>query len=151
MTMNRKTAKIDYRMKILVAEDFATMRKIMCCSLKEMGFTQVFEAEDGLSAWEIIRREDLGLVVTDWHMPRMGGLELLQKIRALPRTRSLPVLMITIEEHRDYLIAAVQAGVDNYLIKPFTPEVLKEKIEQIFSRVGAGGKFRQARARKASG
>jgi len=149
--MSQKTRKMDYRMKILVVEDFATMRQILCHSLREIGFTDVLEAEDGLSAWEIIRRQDLGLVVTDWHMPRMDGLELLQRIRAHPRTRSLPVLMITIDDLQDYVIAAAKAGVDSYLVKPFTPQDLKEKIEQIFSQVRTDGKSRRVRTKKGPG
>jgi two-component system chemotaxis response regulator CheY len=142
---------MDYHMKVLVAQDFPTMRQILRHSLQEMGFTDVLEAEDGLSAWEIICQEDIGLVVTDWHMPRMSGLELLRKIRAHPRTRSLPVLMITIEDLQDYVIAAAKAGVDDYLVKPFTRQVLQEKVEQIFSRIRTDGKRRRVRTKKAPG
>jgi two-component system chemotaxis response regulator CheY len=139
---------MDFQMTILVAEDFATMRQILCNCLRTIGFHNILEAENGLRAWEIIEREPIGLVVTDWHMPKMGGLELLQRIRGNPLTASLPVLMVTIENLKDNVIAAVQAGVNYYLAKPFTTDDLREKIELIFDRIkvdrpgdpGVGGK-----------
>jgi two-component system chemotaxis response regulator CheY len=126
---------MDFQMTVLVAEDFATMRRILCNCLRAMGFRSILEAEDGLRAWEIIERVPIGLVVTDCYMPKMGGLELLQRIRGNPQTASLPVLMVTMEDLKDNIIAAVQAGVNHYLVKPFTTDDLREKIELIFDRI----------------
>jgi len=126
---------IDFRMKVLVADDFATMRKILRNILKQIGFDRIVEAEDGQVAIEVLRNENIGLVVTDWNMPNMTGLELLQKIRTDPKTANLPVLMVTAEGLKDNVLAAVKAGVNNYVVKPFTAEVLQEKIEQIFKKL----------------
>lgn len=126
---------IDYRMKVLVADDFATMRKIVRNILKQIGFDDIVEAEDGQAAIQVLRNEDVGLVVTDWNMPNMTGLELLQKIRNDPKTANLPVLMVTAEGLKENVVAAVKAGVNNYVVKPFTAEVLQEKIEQIFKKL----------------
>lgn len=126
---------IDYRMKVLVADDFATMRKIVRNILKQIGFDDIVEAEDGQAAIQVLRNENIGLVVTDWNMPNMTGLELLQKIRNDPKIAHLPVLMVTAEGLKENVIAAVKAGVNNYVVKPFTAEVLQEKIEQIFKKL----------------
>ncbi len=128
---------MDFQMTVLVAEDYGTMRQILCHSLREIGFKNVLEAEYGLDALKVIQGEDIGLVVTDWHMPQMGGLELLKRIRGNPATASLPVLMVTIEESKDCVIAALKAGVNHYLVKPFTAADLKEKIELIFHKIKA--------------
>jgi len=126
---------IDFRMKVLVADDFATMRKIVRNILKQIGFDNIVEAEDGQMALQVLRNENIGLVVTDWNMPNMTGFELLQKIRTDPKTANLPVLMVTAEGLKDNVLAAVKAGVNNYVVKPFTAEVLQEKIEQIFKKL----------------
>jgi two-component system chemotaxis response regulator CheY len=126
---------IDFRMKVLVADDFATMRKIVRNILKQIGFDDIVEAEDGQAAMQVLRNEDIGLVVTDWNMPNMNGLELLQKIRTNPKTANLPVLMVTAEGLKDNVVTAVKAGVNNYVVKPFTAEVLQEKLEQIFKKL----------------
>lgn len=126
---------IDFRMKVLVADDFATMRKILRNILKQIGFDHIVEAEDGQVAIEVLRNENIGLVVTDWNMPNMTGLELLEKIRSDPKTAHLPVLMVTAEGLKDNVVAAVKAGVNNYVVKPFTAEILQEKIEQIFKKL----------------
>ncbi len=130
---------MDFHMTVLVAEDFATMRKIICRHLKQMGFTKLLEAEDGLAALELIEPGKVGLVVTDWNMPRMGGLELVRRIRNNPATAALPVLMVTIEDLKEYVIAAVKAGVNHYIVKPFTLEELREQIEMILARIEAAG------------
>jgi len=127
---------IDFRMKVLVADDFATMRKIVRNILKQIGFDDIVEAEDGQAAMQVLRNENIGLVVTDWNMPNMSGLELLQKIRTNPKTANLPVLMVTAEGLKENVVAAVKAGVNNYVVKPFTAEVLQEKLEQIFKKLG---------------
>jgi two-component system chemotaxis response regulator CheY len=126
---------IDYHMKVLVADDFATMRKIVRNILKQIGFDNIVEAEDGQAAIQVLKAENIGLVVTDWNMPNMTGLELLQKIRSDPKTANLPVLMVTAEGLKENVVAAVKAGVNNYVVKPFTAEVLQEKIEQIFKKL----------------
>jgi two-component system chemotaxis response regulator CheY len=126
---------IDFRMKVLVADDFATMRKIVRNILKQIGFDNIVEAEDGQAAVQVLRNENIGLVVTDWNMPNMSGLELLEKIRSDPKTAHLPVLMVTAEGLKENVVVAVKAGVNNYVVKPFTAEILQEKIEQIFKKL----------------
>lgn len=126
---------IDFRLKVLVADDFATMRKIVRNILKQIGFDDIVEAEDGQAALQILRSENIGLVVTDWNMPNMSGLELLQKIRNDPKTANLPVMMVTAEGLKENVVTAVKAGVNNYVVKPFTAEVLQEKLEQIFKKL----------------
>ena len=125
---------IDYRMKVLVVDDFATMRKIVRNILKQIGFEDITEAEDGNAALRVIKSEPIGLVVTDWNMPNMSGLDLLKEIRSNSQTASLPVLMVTAEGLKENVMEAVKAGVNNYVVKPFTAEVLQEKIETIFKK-----------------
>lgn len=125
---------IDFRMKVLVVDDFATMRKIVRNILKQIGFEDITEAEDGSAALRVIKNEPIGLVVTDWNMPNMSGLDLLREIRQNPETARLPVLMVTAEGLKENVMDAVKAGVNNYVVKPFTAEVLQEKIETIFKR-----------------
>jgi len=125
---------VDYRMKVLVVDDFATMRKILRNILKQIGFEDIAEAEDGNVALRVIKSEPVGLVVTDWNMPNMSGLDLLREIRGNPQTAKLPVLMVTAEGLKENVMDAVKAGVSNYVVKPFTAEVLQEKIETIFKR-----------------
>ena len=126
---------IDLSLKVLVADDFATMRKIVRNILKQIGFDDIVEAEDGQAALQVLKNENIGLVVTDWNMPNMNGLELLEKIRTDPKTAKLPVLMVTAEGLKENVVAAVKAGVNNYVVKPFTAEVLQEKLEQIFKKL----------------
>ncbi|MBW1991607.1 MAG: chemotaxis response regulator CheY [Deltaproteobacteria bacterium] len=130
---------IDFSMKVLVVDDFATMRKIIRNVLKQIGFENIAEAEDGAAALQIIGQEKVGLVVTDWNMPNMDGLELLKNIRRNPGSAHLPVLMVTAEGMKDNVLEAVKAGVSNYVVKPFTAEVLQEKIEAIFRKLAAQG------------
>ena len=122
-------------MKILVVDDFSTMRRIVKNLLRDLGFTNTHEADDGSTAWPMLQSGDYDFVVTDWNMPGMTGIELLQKIRADERLKSVPVLMVTAEAKRDQIVAAAQAGVNGYVVKPFTAAALKEKIEKIFERV----------------
>jgi len=123
-------------MKILVVDDFSTMRRIVKNLLRDLGFTNTHEADDGSTAWPMLQNGDYDFVVTDWNMPGMSGIELLHKIRADERLKSVPVLMVTAEAKRDQIVAAAQAGVNGYVVKPFTAAALKEKIEKIFERVG---------------
>ncbi len=122
-------------MKILVVDDFSTMRRIVKNLLRDLGFTNTHEADDGTTAWPMLQSGAYDFVVTDWNMPGMTGIELLQKIRTDDRLKTIPVLMVTAEAKRDQIVAAAQAGVNGYVVKPFTAAALKEKIEKIFERV----------------
>ncbi len=133
--------RLDKNMKILVVDDFSTMRRIVRNLLVELGFSNplIQEADDGESAIAILRNLPFDLVVTDWNMPNMTGIELLRAIRAEPALKGLPVLMVTAENNRDQIIAAAQAGVNGYIVKPFTAITLKEKLTKIFERIAASG------------
>ncbi len=126
-------------MKILVVDDFSTMRRIVRNLLVELGFTNTLiqEAEDGNAALMMLRAQPFDLVVTDWNMPNMTGIELLRAIRADAALKSMPVLMVTAENNRDQIIAAAQSGVNGYVVKPFTAVTLKEKLDKIFERLAA--------------
>ncbi|HUW52696.1 MAG TPA: chemotaxis response regulator CheY [Rhodanobacter sp.] len=132
---------MDKNMKILVVDDFSTMRRIVRNLLVELGFSNplIQEADDGQNAIEMLRKTPVDLVVTDWNMPNMTGIELLRAIRAEPALKGLPVLMVTAENNRDQIIAAAQAGVNGYIVKPFTAITLQEKINKIFERIAASG------------
>jgi len=123
-------------MKFLVVDDFSTMRRIVRNLLKELGFTNVDEAEDGQIALQKLNSLPFDFVVTDWNMPNMDGLTLLQNIRATPSLKHLPVLMITAEAKKENIIAAAQAGASGYIVKPFTAATLSEKLEKIFEKMG---------------
>ncbi len=118
--------------RFLVVDDFSTMRRILCNLLKELGFMNVHEAEDGADALAKLRAERFDFVVTDWNMPNMSGIELLQAIRADAKLKHLPVLMVTAEAKRDNIIMAAQAGANGYVVKPFTAAKLDEKLMKIF-------------------
>ncbi len=126
---------MDKNMKILVVDDFSTMRRIVKNLLRDLGFSNTHEADDGSTAWPMLQSGDFDFVVTDWNMPGMSGIDLLKKIRADERLKTTPVLMVTAEAKRDQIVAAAQAGVNGYVVKPFTAAALKEKIEKIFERV----------------
>jgi two-component system chemotaxis response regulator CheY len=126
--------EIDLNMKVLVVDDFATMRKIVRNILKQIGFNNIVEADDGANALQVIKSENIDFVVTDWNMPNMTGLELLQKIREGEKSKDIPVLMVTAEGLAENVVDAVKAGVDNYIVKPFTAETVQAKIEQIFQK-----------------
>ena len=128
-------------MKILVVDDFSTMRRIVRNLLVELGFSNplIQEADDGENALVLLRSQPFDLVVTDWNMPNMTGIDLLRAIRAEAALKGLPVLMVTAENNRDQIIAAAQAGVNGYIVKPFTAVTLKEKLTKIFERIAAGG------------
>jgi two-component system chemotaxis response regulator CheY len=126
----------DPKMKFLVVDDFSTMRRIVRNLLKELGFTNVDEAEDGVAALQKLNGGGFEFVVTDWNMPNMDGLTLLQTIRQTPQLRQLPVLMITAEAKKENIIAAAQAGGSGYIVKPFTAGTLSEKLEKIFEKMG---------------
>ena len=122
--------------RILVVDDFSTMRRIVKNLLSDLGFNNTVEAEDGNSALAVLRQDAVELVVTDWNMPGMTGIELLREIRADAKFRGLPVLMVTAEAKREQIIEAAQNGVNGYIIKPFTAQTLEEKLGKIFERLG---------------
>lgn len=122
-------------MKILVVDDFSTMRRIVRNLLRDLGFTNIEEADDGSTALPMLRNGKFDFLITDWNMPGMSGMELLKEIRADENLKSLPILMVTAEAKRDQIVAAAQAGVNGYVVKPFTAAVLKDKIEKIFERI----------------
>ncbi|WP_207802572.1 chemotaxis response regulator CheY [Motiliproteus coralliicola] len=126
---------MDKNMKILIVDDFSTMRRIIKNLLRDLGFNNTVEADDGSTALPILQAGGIDFLVTDWNMPGMSGLELLQHVRSDPNLAKLPVLMVTAEAKREQIILAAQAGVNGYVVKPFTAAVLKEKIEKIFERI----------------
>ncbi|WP_449280214.1 chemotaxis response regulator CheY [Litoribrevibacter euphylliae] len=125
-------------MKILIVDDFSTMRRIIKNLLKDLGFTNTQEADDGSTALPMLKTGDFDFLITDWNMPGMTGIDLLRAVRADDALSHMPVLMVTAEAKREQIVAAAQAGVNGYVVKPFTAQALKEKIEKIFERVEAG-------------
>ncbi|MCX8028101.1 MAG: chemotaxis response regulator CheY [Thermodesulfovibrionales bacterium] len=129
-------------LKVLVVDDFPTMRRIVKNLLKQLGFENIDEAEDGMQALSKLKTGGYGLVVSDWNMPNMEGIDLIRKIRQDPALKDTPFLMVTAEAEKEKVIEAIKAGVDNYIVKPFTAEVLKEKLEKISEKrksLKAGG------------
>lgn len=124
---------VDPNMKFLVVDDFSTMRRIVRNLLKELGFTNVQEAEDGVQGLAMLRGEAFDFVVSDWNMPNMTGIDMLRAIRADPALKHLPVLMVTAEAKRENIIEAAQAGANGYVVKPFTAGTLDEKLKKIFA------------------
>jgi len=122
----------DLSMKVLVVDDMVTMRRIIKCILKQLGFGNVDEAENGQEALQKLRADTFGFVVSDWNMPVMTGIDMLRAIRGDEKLKAIPVLMVTAEAQQSNLIEAVQAGVSNYIVKPFTAETMQEKITKIF-------------------
>jgi len=126
---------LNKNMKILIVDDFSTMRRIVKNLLRDLGFSNTQEADDGLTALPMLKKGDFEFVVTDWNMPGMQGIDLLKSIRADDELKHLPVLMITAEAKREQIIEAAQAGVNGYIVKPFTAATLKEKLDKIFERL----------------
>lgn len=124
-------------MKILIVDDFSTMRRIIKNLLRDLGFNNTQEADDGTTALPILEGGGIDFLITDWNMPGMQGIDLLKAVRADDKLSSLPVLMVTAETKREQIIEAAQAGVNGYIVKPFTAATLKEKIEKIFERINA--------------
>jgi len=118
-------------MQILIVDDFTTMRKVIKNLLKQVGYKNVLEAEDGVIALRTLREKKVDLIISDWNMPNMSGLELLKAVRADGELNKTPFLMVTAEALQDNVIVAVKAGVSNYIVKPFTAEILNSKIEKI--------------------
>lgn len=127
---------LDYKEKILVVDDFLTMRRIVRNLLKQLGYENITEAENGEHAYVKLKGGGFGFVISDWNMPVLDGLGLIKKVRSDPEIKDLPFLMVTAEAEKEKVIEAIRAGVSNYVVKPFTAEVLKEKIEKIFAKAG---------------
>jgi len=126
---------LDKNMKILVVDDFSTMRRIIKNLLRDLGFTNVAEADDGSTALPMLQNGDFDFVVTDWNMPGMQGIDLLREIRKDDNLKHMPVMMVTAEAKKEQIVAAAQAGVNGYIVKPFTAATLKGKLEKIFERL----------------
>ncbi|GHA06229.1 chemotaxis response regulator CheY [Oceanisphaera arctica] len=126
----------DKKMSILVVDDFPTMRRILRSLLKELGFNNIEEAEDGSSALLKLNSGDFDFVISDWNMPNMDGLEMLKQIRADERLKQLPVLLVTAEARKENIIAAAQAGASGYVVKPFSAATLEAKLNKIFEKLG---------------
>jgi len=127
---------LDKNMKILVVDDFSTMRRIIKNLLRDLGFTNTQEADDGNTALPMLQAGNFDFLVTDWNMPGMQGIDLLKAVRADAKLKSMPVLMVTAESKREQIIEAAQAGVNGYIVKPFTAATLDEKLQKIFDRIG---------------
>jgi two-component system, chemotaxis family, chemotaxis protein CheY len=127
---------VDKNLKFLVVDDFSTMRRIIRNLLKELGFTNVDEAEDGAVGFQKLKAGNFQFVITDWNMPNMTGIQLLRAIRAESTLRGLPVLMVTAEAKKENIIEAAQAGANGYIVKPFTAATLDEKLGKIFEKMG---------------
>ncbi|MCK5818491.1 MAG: chemotaxis response regulator CheY [Psychromonas sp.] len=126
---------MDRNIKVLIVDDFSTMRRIIKNLLRDLGFTNTFEADDGNTALPLLKGGDFEFVVTDWNMPIMQGIDLLKEIRKDDKLKHLPVLMVTAEAKREQIIEAAQAGVNGYIVKPFTAGTLKIKLDKIFERL----------------
>ncbi|KAF1075984.1 chemotaxis response regulator CheY [Halodesulfovibrio sp. MK-HDV] len=122
----------DPNMRVLVVDDFSTMRRIVKNILRQIGFTNIVEADDGTTAWEVLNKDRIEFVISDWNMPQMTGIELLRKVRSSEEFADMPFLMVTAEAQQENIIEAVQAKVSNYVVKPFTAEIMKQKIDKIF-------------------
>ncbi|MCL2102592.1 MAG: chemotaxis response regulator CheY [Syntrophorhabdaceae bacterium] len=124
--------KLEFKEKILIVDDFATMRRIVKNLLKQLGYENITEAEDGEQAYAKLKGGGFKFVVSDWNMPNLDGLGLVQKVRSDPELKTMPFLMVTAEAEKEKVIEAIKAGVSNYIVKPFTAETLKEKMDKIF-------------------
>ena len=125
---------MDLNMKVLVVDDFATMRRIVKNILNQIGFKNIIEADDGSTALEVLKKDKVDLIMSDWNMPKVTGLELLKAVRSDESMQDIPFLMVTAEGQKDSVIQTVQAGVSDYIIKPFTADTVKEKLEKMFEQ-----------------
>lgn len=123
---------LDRQIPILIVDDFSTMRRLVKSALRQLGFENVTEEEDGKTALQKLDRNDFKLIISDWNMPNMMGIDLLRAVRADQRTAKIPFLMVTAESKKDNMLEAAKAGVSNYIVKPFTQDVLERKFEAIF-------------------
>jgi two-component system chemotaxis response regulator CheY len=125
---------MDLNMKVLVVDDFATMRRIVKNILNQIGFKNIIEADDGSSALEVLKKDKVDLIMSDWNMPKVTGLELLKAVRSDESMKDMPFLMVTAEGQKDSVVQTVQAGVSDYIVKPFTADTVKEKLEKMFKK-----------------
>jgi len=125
---------MDLNINVLVVDDFETMRRILKNILKQIGFTKIIDADDGSTALAMLKKDKVDLIISDWNMPKVSGLELLKAVRSDESIKDMPFLMVTAEAQKDSVVQAIQAGVSNYVVKPFTPDTIKEKLEQIFKK-----------------
>lgn len=123
---------MDLNMKVLIVDDFATMRRILRNILKQIGFNNISEADDGKTALKELKKENFDLVLCDWNMPEMPGIELLKAVRSDDQLKSLPFVMVTAEAQKENIVEAVKEGVSNYIVKPFTAETVSEKLNKVF-------------------
>ena len=124
----------DENMRILAVDDFSTMRRIVKNILKQLGYNNIVEADDGTSAWDVLNKEKVDFIISDWNMPTMKGIDLLRKVRGSEEFEDMPFLMVTAEAQQENLVEAVQAQVSNYIVKPFTAEVLGQKMDKILEK-----------------
>jgi len=122
----------DPNMRVLVVDDFSTMRRIIKNILRQLGFNNIVEADDGTTAWDVLNKDKIEFIISDWNMPQMTGIDLLRKVRSSEEFADMPFLMVTAEAQQENIIEAAQAKVSNYIVKPFTAETLKQKIDKIF-------------------
>lgn len=122
----------DTGMRVLIVDDFATMRRIIRNILRQLGFNNVVEADDGTTAWDVINSDKIDFIVSDWNMPNMPGIDLLRKVRESEVYGNTPFLMVTAEAQQENIMEAAQAKVSNYIVKPFTADTMKQKIDKIF-------------------
>ena len=127
---------VDTSMKILLVDDFSTMRKIIKNLLRKLGYQDVHEAENGEVALEMLKSDNFNFIIADWNMPKMGGLDLLKTIREDEKYKDTPFMMVTSEANKDNIFNAVEAGADDYIVKPFNADILKEKLETILNQLG---------------
>jgi two-component system chemotaxis response regulator CheY len=128
-------SEMDKSMRILVVDDFSTMRRIVRGILRQLGFENIVEAENGAEAFKAVQDGGIDFVVSDWNMPVMNGLDLLKNIRAEESIKNTPLLMVTTEALKENVVMAISAGANNYVVKPFTPDVLEEKMTAIFKNL----------------
>ena len=123
---------MDLNMKVMIVDDFATMRRILRNILKQIGFKNIIEADDGKHALKELKKEKVDLIMCDWNMPEMPGIELLKNVRSDDELKEIPFVMVTAEAQKDNILEAVKSGVSNYVVKPFTAETITEKLSKIF-------------------
>ena len=123
---------LNTNIKILVVDDFATMRKIIKNILTQLGFKDIIEADDGTTALELLKKQKVDLIISDWNMPKMSGIDLLKAVRADENLKDIKFIMVTAEAQKENVVEAIKHGVNQYVVKPFTPETLKEKLEKVF-------------------
>ncbi len=128
------TAHIPRDMRILVVDDDAPMRRIVKTTLRQLGFKNILEAEDGQIALDRLKKEEVQLIISDWNMPNMPGIDLLRTVRASEKWKNVPFIMVTSEGKKENVMEALNAGVSNYVVKPFTTEVMEEKLSEIFKK-----------------